>query len=130
LNPLVDLLKNGQVVIGTTAPSIPRQGGGRRGGTAGADATPTPSPAPAPPVRTPADLAKDTLAHPEIDYFFVSMEGAVDPGLPAFTAYQDALVEAGAVVKSPAPRLRAPISAKTPKVSTNPEAAVQNISKQ
>jgi len=135
LNPLVDLLKNGQVVIGTSAPSLPRAGGGgrRAGGAAGADATPTPTPSPTPaaPVRTNADLAKDTLAHPEIDYFFSgSMEGSVDPGLPAFTAYQDALAAAGPLTTSGPRRLRAPLSVKTPKISTNPENAIPNVSKQ
>src|SRR5262245_11789160 len=132
LNPLVDLLKNHQVVIGTTAPSLPRQGGGRRGGAAGdANATPTPSPSPAAPTRTPADLVKDTLAHPEIDYFFSgSMEGSVDPGLPAFTAYMDALAAAGPISKSGPRRLLAPLSVKTPKISTNPDNVIPNVSKQ
>jgi 2-keto-3-deoxy-L-rhamnonate aldolase RhmA len=133
LNPLVDLLKNGQAIFGTTAPSIPRPGaGGGRRGAAGTDATatPAPTPSPAPPVRTPADLAKDTLAHPEIDYFFISMENAVDPGLPAMIAYQDALVEAGSIATSPVKRMRAPISAKTPDISRDPAAVVPNVSKQ
>ena len=130
LNPLVDLLKNGQVVIGTSAPSLPRPGGGRRGGGA-ADATPTPSPTPAAPVRTNADIAKDTLAHPEIDYFFSGgMEGSVDSGLAAFTAYQEALAEAGPLTTSGPRRLRAPLSVKTPKISTNPGNVISNISKQ
>jgi 4-hydroxy-2-oxoheptanedioate aldolase len=135
LNPMVDLLKNGQAVFGLSAPTAGRGGGGgARGGGAGAQAgaaqTPPPAPATPPVVRTPLDLAKDTLAHPEADYFFVgSMERAVDPGLPAFTAYMDALVEAGGVSSSPR-RLRAPLSVKTPKVSTDPAAAIQNISKQ
>src|SRR5688572_15968477 len=133
LNPLVDLLKNGQVVIGTSAPSLPRQGGGRRGAAAGGDATatPTPSPTPVAPVRTNADLAKDTLAHPEIDYFFSGgMEGSVDNGLPAFTAYQDALAAAGPLTTSGPRRLRAPLSVKSPKISTNPDAVIPNVSKQ
>jgi 4-hydroxy-2-oxoheptanedioate aldolase len=133
LNPLVDLLKNNQPVFGTLTPSLrPGGGGGGRRGAAGADATPTPTPTPSPaaPVRTTADLAKDTFAHPEIDYFFVSMESAVDPVLPSFTAYQDAVAEAGPLTLTPARRMRAPVVAKTPKISTNPDAAIQNISKQ
>jgi len=132
LNPLVDLLKNGQVVIGTSAPALPRQGGGRRGGGAGDPAaTPTPTPTPTAPVRTNADLAKDTYAHPEIDYFFSGgMEGSVDAGLAAFTAYAEALAEAGPLTTSGPRRLRAPLSVKTPKLSTNPANIIPNISKQ
>lgn len=131
LNPLVDLLKDGQPIFGTSAPTIGRGGGGGgRRGAAGADATPPPTPSPAP-VRTPADLAKDTLAHPEIDYFFSgAMEGAVDPSLPALIAYQDALVDAGSIATSPARRLRAPMAVKTPDISRDPAAVVQNVSKQ
>jgi 2-keto-3-deoxy-L-rhamnonate aldolase RhmA len=132
LNPLVDLLKDGQPIFGTSAPTLPRAGGGggRRGGAADATPTPTPSPSPAV-VRTPADLAKDTLSHPEIDYFFSgSMEGAVDPGLPALIAYQDALVEAGAIATSPTRRLRAPLAVKTPDISKDPSAVIANVSKQ
>jgi len=141
LNPMVDLLKSGKAVFGLAAPTAGRGGGGgRRGGganagaagAAGATATPTPTPAPAPPpVRTPLDLANDTLAHPEADYFFLgSMERAVDPALPALTAYADALVEAGGITTTPVRRLRAPLSVKTPKISTDPALAIQNVSKQ
>jgi 4-hydroxy-2-oxoheptanedioate aldolase len=122
------------VVIGTSAPSLPRPGGGGRRGGAGGDAgaTPTPTPTPSPtPTRTNADLAKDTFAHPEIDYFFVgSMEGNVDNGLPSFTAYMDALATAGPLTTSGPRRLRAPLSVKAPKISTNPDNVIPNISKQ
>jgi 4-hydroxy-2-oxoheptanedioate aldolase len=127
LNPMVDLLKSGKAVFGLAAPTAGRGGGGGRRGGGAADVTP----APAPPPRTPLDLAKDTLAHPEADYFFLgSMERSVDTALPAFTAYADALVEAGAILTSPTRRLRAPLSVKTPKISTDPALAIQNISKQ
>ena len=134
LNPLVDLLKNGQVVIGTSAPALPRQGGGRRGGAAGGDATATPTPTPSPtPTRTNADLAKDTYAHPEIDYFFSgSMEGqnGFDNGLAALTAYQDALTALGPLTTSGSRRLRAPLSVKTPKISANTDNFNANVSRQ
>lgn len=136
LNPMVDLLRTGQPIFGLSAPTAGRGGGGgQRGGGAGgqtvaAQPVPVPTPATPPVVKTPLDLAKETLAHPEADYFFVgSMERGVDAGLPAFTAYMDALVDAGAVTASPR-RLRAPLSVKTPKISVDPAAAIQNISKQ
>jgi 4-hydroxy-2-oxoheptanedioate aldolase len=112
LNPMVDLLEAGKPVFGLATP--PARAG------RGADAV----------ARPPIDLAKDTLAHPEADYFFNGgMERGVDAGLPAFTQYADALVEAGAFAKSPSHRLLAPMSVKAPKISTDPANAVGNISK-
>ena len=128
LNPMIELLQQKKPIFGLATPTA--GGGGRRGGggnaaTAGQPAAPAPAP------RTPLDLAKDVLAHPESDYFFSgSMEGSVDRGLPAFTALADALVEAGGIRKTPSPRLLAPLSVKTPKISTDPALAIQNISKQ
>ena len=134
LNPMVDLLKDGKPVFGVQPPFGGGRGGGNRpgggaaAGATGAPATPPPAPAPA---RTPLDVAKDILAHPEVDYFFNgSMERAVDPALTTFTQYADALVEAGAVSRSPYHRLLAPLSVKTPKISTDPAKAVENISRQ
>jgi 2-keto-3-deoxy-L-rhamnonate aldolase RhmA len=117
LNPMVDLLIDSKPVFGLLTPSA--RGGGPRGG-----ATPAP-------VKTPLDLAKETLAHPEADYFFNGgMEGSVDRGIESFTQYADALVEAGAIVKSPSHVLRAPINVKTPKISNDPAKAIENISRQ
>ena len=111
INAMVDLLKAGKPVFGLATPSA-------RSGR-GAEAV----------VRTPQELAKDTLAHPEADYFFNGgMERGVDAGLPAFTQYADALVEAGAFAKSPH-RMLAPMSVKAPKISTDPANANANISK-
>jgi 4-hydroxy-2-oxoheptanedioate aldolase len=118
LNPMVDLLEAGKPVFGLATPSA-------RPGGRGAGATP---PATA---KTPLDLAKETLAHPEADYFFSGgMEGGVDRGLDAFTQYADALVAAGGIVKSPAHRLLAPMNVKTPKISPDPAKAIENISRQ
>lgn len=148
LNPIVDLLAARQPVFGTAIPTAGGGGGNRggRGATAG-DATAagatTPAPAPAPP-KTPLDLAKDALAHPEIDYFFSgSMErGVSTPGrnggpapIVAFTQFADAVVLAGGVTMKPAPRLRAPLAVKTPNISradspADPAVYVDNISRQ
>jgi 2-keto-3-deoxy-L-rhamnonate aldolase RhmA len=139
LNPVVDLLASRTPVFGTAMPAAGGGGGGNRGGgaaAAGAPATPAPAPAPA---RTPLDMAKDALAHPDIDYFFTgSMEGAVATGrnggpgpIVAFTDFANAFVEAGGVTKG---RIR-PLAAKTPNISrpdapADPAVYVNNISRQ
>lgn len=113
LNPMVDLLKAGKPVFGLATPSA-RAG---RGG----DAI----------VRTPQELAKETLAHPEADYFFNGgMERGVDAGIDAFTQFADAIVAAGGVTTSPSHGLRAAMNVKTPKISTDPAKAIENISRQ
>jgi 4-hydroxy-2-oxoheptanedioate aldolase len=113
LNAMVDLLEAGKPVFGLATPSARVRGA-----------------APDAPAKTPAEMAKETLAHPEADYFFNGgMEGGVDRGLAAFTQLADAIVEAGGIAKSPH-RLLAPMSVKTPKISTDPAKAVENISKQ
>jgi 2-keto-3-deoxy-L-rhamnonate aldolase RhmA len=115
LNPMVDLLKAGKPVFGLATPTA------RAGRGAAPDA----------PAKTPLDLARETLAHPEADYFFSGgMEGGLDRGLEVFTQYQDAIVEAGGIAASPFRRLRAPMNVKTPKISTDPAKAVENISRQ
>ena len=140
LNPVVDLLASRTPVFGTSVPAAPGGGGGNRGGggaaAAGAPATPAPAPAP---VKTPLDLAKDALAHPDIDYFFSGgMERGVATGrnggpgaIVGFTQFADALVEAGGVTKG---RIR-PLAAKTPNISradapADPAVYVDNISRQ
>ena len=68
-------------------------------------------PPPPPPQKTPLELAKDALAHPEADYLFNgNMEGGVDRGLEAFTTFHDALLEAGGAATTPYPHLKAPFA--------------------
>lgn len=144
LNPVVDLLASRTPVFGTAMPAAGGGGGGggNRGGganstTAGQPVVP-PAPAPAP-AKTPLDLAKDALAHPDIDYFFTgSMERAVSTGrnggpgpIVAFTDFANALVEAGGVTKG---RIR-PLAVKTPNISradapADPAVYIPNISAQ
>jgi 4-hydroxy-2-oxoheptanedioate aldolase len=143
LNPVVDLLASRTPVFGTAMPTAGGGGGGgNRGGgaaAAGAAAPATPAPAPAP-AKTPLDLAKDALAHPDIDYFFTGgMEGGVStPGrnggpapIVAFTNFAAAVVEAGGVKKG---RIL-PLAAKTPNISradqpADPAVYIPNISAQ
>jgi len=121
LNPMIDLLIAKKAVIGLGVPSAGRGGG---------NATP---PAPA---RTPADFAKDVIAHPEADFFFTaSMERNIDGGSAAMIALQDALAEAGNVERSPLLRLRMPVTSKATNISrpgtpADPANYVTNISRQ
>jgi len=82
LNPVIALHEADQPVFGLYAPS---PGGGRgRGGAP-------------PPVKEPGVRAAETLAYGMSDYVFDgSMEGGVEEALPTFTAFADALHEAGA----------------------------------
>jgi 2-keto-3-deoxy-L-rhamnonate aldolase RhmA len=143
LNPMVDLLAAKKAIVGLGLPSA-RGGGPGRGapgggagaaGAAGATQPQTP-PAPAPPPKTPLELAKDAIAHPEADYFFFGgMERGVDNALPNFTTMMDAIVEAGGIATSPYRRLLVPLNVKTPNISNakqpaDPAVYVTNISKQ
>jgi 4-hydroxy-2-oxoheptanedioate aldolase len=135
LNSQIDLLAAKKPIFGLGLPSA--RGGGPGRGARGGDpaATPTP-PAPQPPPKTPVELAKDAIAHPEADYFFFGgMERGVDDALPGFTTMMDAIVEAGGIATSPYKRLLVPINVKTPNISSveqpaDPSRYVANISKQ
>lgn len=121
MNPMIDLLIAKQAILGLGVPS------GRGGGGGGA--------APATP-RTPADLAKDVLAHPEADFFFTAMmERNIDGGSATMIALQDALAEAGNVRPGTPPRLLMPINSKATNISrpgapADPAVYVTNISRQ
>lgn len=148
LNPMVDLLSAKKAIFGLGVPTVGR-GGGNRGGQGGANAggaaaagaaaagsaAQAPS-APAPPPKTPLELAKDALAHPEADFFFTAMmERNIDAGSATITAFQDALAELGNVAKTPTPRLLVPINSKAPNISradlpADPANYVTNISRQ
>lgn len=135
LNPVIDLLSAGKPIFGLGVPTGGRGGGGgNRGGARGGDANATPAPAPAP--RTPADFAKDVVAHPEADYFFTAMmERNIDGGATAMTALQDAIVALGAVRQPGSARLTMPVTSKAPDISSaempaNPANYVTNISRQ
>jgi 4-hydroxy-2-oxoheptanedioate aldolase len=115
INPLIELLEQKKPVFGLYAP---RPGGGR--GAAGDTA-----------VRPAIDLAKETLAYRASDFVFSgSMEGGVDRGLPAFKEFVDAMATAGALTKTPSPRLTHPLVVKTPAIAPDPAKAIANISRQ
>src|SRR4051794_2923417 len=118
-NPVIDLLEQGKPVFGVYWPTNPM---GRRGAPPPPDA----------PKKTPAELAKDALAYEYSDFLFSgSMEGGVDRGLPAFIEFANATKDAGALQKSPFPRLPHPLIVKTSKISeSTPEQTISNISRQ
>ncbi len=119
LNPLVELLELKKPVFGLYAPS------NRRPGPPGA-----PAPSPEPPTRTPLELAKAALGQRSSDYVFDgSMEGGLERGLPAFTDFVKAMAEAGALRRSPGPRLTHPLVVKAPKIASS-EQAVLDIGRQ
>jgi len=146
INPVVDLLAANLPVFGTSVPSAGGGGGGGnrgRGAAAGDPTAPPPASTPVAPPKTPLDLAKEALAHPDIDYFFSGgMEGSVSVGrnggpgpIVSFTQFADAVVEAGGVVTKPSPRLLVPLSVKSPDISradmpADPAVYVDNISRQ
>jgi 4-hydroxy-2-oxoheptanedioate aldolase len=135
LNPQIDLLAAKKPIFGLGVPSA-RGGGPGRGARGGDPAAAQTPPAPQPPPKTPLELAKDAIAHPEADYFFFGgMERGVDNALPAFTTLMDAIVEAGGIATSPYKRLLVPVNVKTPNISSaeqpaDPAVYVPNISKQ
>jgi 2-keto-3-deoxy-L-rhamnonate aldolase RhmA len=109
LNPMIASHERGQPLFGLYAPA-------NRGGRGGA---------PPPEAKTPAQLAEETLAFDRSDYVFNgSMEGSVDRGLPAWTAYVQALIAAGASVQSH------PLVVKTPRIADDPALAIENIGRQ
>jgi 2-keto-3-deoxy-L-rhamnonate aldolase RhmA len=121
LNPMIGLHAQKKPLFGLYAPA--NRGAGRRG--AGADpAQPAPPP---PPQKTPAELVKDALAFDRSDFIFNgNMEGGVDRGIGPFTEFVNALMDA-----APADvRWRHPLAVKTPKISSDPVKAVENISRQ
>jgi 2-keto-3-deoxy-L-rhamnonate aldolase RhmA len=114
LNPQVDLLAAKKPVLGLGLPN-------GRGAT---------------PPKTPLDLAKDAIAHPEGDFFFSgSMERGVDNALPTLVTLMDAIVEAGGIATTPYRHLLVPVNVKTPNISNaeqpaDPARYVSNISRQ
>lgn len=108
LNPMIELHERGAAIFGLYAPANRR---GRNGAPPGAQ-------------RTPVELAVETLGFSASDFVFNgSMERGVDSGLPAWSAYVDALMDAGATARAH------PLVVKAPKISEDPAGAVDNISR-
>jgi 4-hydroxy-2-oxoheptanedioate aldolase len=115
LNPVIDLLERKQPVFGLYAPSN-RRG---RGDTTSA------------PPKTPAQLAQDALAHTPTDYVFDgSMEGDFDRAFPTFVEFVKGMADAGALQKTPTPRLHHPLIVKTHLIAPDRVLAADRISRQ
>jgi 2-keto-3-deoxy-L-rhamnonate aldolase RhmA len=81
--------------------------------------------------KQPIELAREALGYRDADFLFNgSMEGGVDRGLPAFTAFMKATADVGAVARTPFLRLHHPMIVKTPRIADDPAGAVDNISRQ
>jgi 4-hydroxy-2-oxoheptanedioate aldolase len=108
LNPMIELLEQGTPVFGLYAPNNRRE-----------------------PTKTPSDLAKEALAYDATDFVFDgSMEGNFDRGFPGYSAFVAGMKSAGALEKSPSPRLHHPLAVKTPMIAPDPELARERIAKQ
>ena len=102
---MIDLLEQKKPVFGVYWPSNPT---GRRGGPPPADAV----------MRPPAEWAKDALAYRNADFLFSgSMEGGVDRAIGGVTDFIKAASDAGALTKTPFPRLARPLIVKAPKIA-------------
>jgi 4-hydroxy-2-oxoheptanedioate aldolase len=118
LNPMIDLLEQKKPLFGVYWPGNPQ---GRRGGPPPADAV----------MKAPADWAKEALAYRHADFLFNgSMEGGVDRAIGGVTDFVKATAAAGALEKTPFPRLPHPLMVKTPKIAPDTATAVQNIGRE
>jgi 2-keto-3-deoxy-L-rhamnonate aldolase RhmA len=119
LNPVIEVLAQKKPVFGLYAPS------NRRGGRG------APPPEEAPPPKTPAELAKEAISNTTADFIFDgSMEGDFDRAFPTFTAFVKGMAEAGAVEKTPSPRLHHALIVKTHEIAPDPALARERIGKQ
>ncbi len=119
LNPIIELLDQKKPVFGLYAPANRRAPGG---GSAAAAAAPQ---------KSQSDLANEALAHPTTDFIFDgSMEGNFDRGYASFVDFAKGMADGGNLERGPSPRLRQPITAKTPEIAENLDLARERIGKQ
>ena len=117
LNPMIGLIEQGEPVMGLYAPSNRKPPG------APADA-PTPN-------KTPAELAKETVAYKLSDFVFDgSMEHKYDESLPVFTSFAQALAAEKHLSNSPAPHIAYPMIVKVHEIAPDPELAAKHIGEQ
>lgn len=77
------------------------------------------------PQKTQSELAKETLGFNNSDFIFNgSMESSMEQALPVWVEYVEAMVEAGATIRTH------PTIVKTPKIADDYEAATRNIARQ
>jgi 2-keto-3-deoxy-L-rhamnonate aldolase RhmA len=120
LNPMIELLEKQAPLFGVYWPSNP-SGRGRAGAPPPASTTP----------KSPSELAHDALAYRGADFLFNgSMEGGVDRAIGPVSDFIKATRDAGALTKSPSPRLPHPLMVKTPKIAPDTAKAAENISRE
>lgn len=118
LNPLISLIEQGKPAMGLYAPS------NRRHGPPGANEAPAPQ-------KTPAQLAKETVAYKLSDYVFDgSMEHDYDKSLPEFATFAKALAEEKHLSSTPYPHIAYPMIVKMHEIAPDPELAAKHIGQQ
>ncbi len=114
LNPLIDLLEQGQPVFGLYAPST------RRGGSSSAMVE-----------SSPAQRAGTAVAHTPTDFIFDgSMEEQFDAAFPTFAEFAKGVAAAGTLEPGQPPRLHHPLVVKTPEIAADPRLATDRIGRQ
>jgi len=127
LNPVVELLAQKKPIFGLYAPSNRRPG---RGGAGGVQPAGTPVAAPEAP-KTPAQLVQDALAYTSGDFVFDgTTEGDFDRAFPTFAEFAKAMFDAGALSKTPSPRLHHALIVKTHLIAPDPKLAAERIARQ
>ena len=117
LNPMIGLIEQGKPVMGLYAPSNRKPPG------APADA-PTPN-------KTPAALAKETVAYKLSDFVFDgSMEHKYEESLTVFTEFAKALSAEKHLEAKPYPHIAYPMIVKVHEIAPDPELAAKHIGEQ
>jgi 2-keto-3-deoxy-L-rhamnonate aldolase RhmA len=119
LNPMIELLEQKKPLFGVYWPTN-SSGRGRAG---------------APPVaaapKAPGELAREALAYRGADFLFNgSMEPGVDRAIGPVADFIKATGEAGALTRTPSPRLQHPLIVKTPKIAPDTASAAANIARE
>jgi 2-keto-3-deoxy-L-rhamnonate aldolase RhmA len=115
LNPMISLLEQKQTVMGLYAPSNRR----------------TPGAAEAAQKKSPAELARETVAYKFSDYIFDgSMEHRYDESYPAFAAYAAALAKEDHLGRTPYPHIAYPLLVKIHEIAPDPALAAKHIGEQ
>jgi len=132
-NPMVALLQAKKAVFGLYAPSA-RPPGRRGGGRGGRGAAGTLQPAtPAPPVvlKTPEELATETMAYGQSDFIFSGgMEGGLERGLAPWTEFVTALGGTSLLSRTPSPHLTRALVVKSPKLPEDQAEVTSTLSAQ
>jgi 2-keto-3-deoxy-L-rhamnonate aldolase RhmA len=119
LNPLISLIEQGKPAMGLYAPSNRSPGGANDG-------------AAQKPQKTPAQLARETVAYPHSDFVFDgSMEYNYEQTFPVFAAYAKALgAEKKHLASKPYRHIAYPMIVKIHEIAPDPELAARRIGEQ